>query len=434
MDLFVDRPVSIQVGGKTFATRLSTLRKYPEALLWKAYTFNHKNFDLVFWDRNPYVFGCLLEFYRTNRLSLPMDLGLTVVQEELQFWGFDVEPPDRPPWPVLPGYHASSTRAPDDVCLENTIQYPLGMALREASSGCHCVLVCLIWSAIGRCPAVWQAAQQGYRSISIYWKTRAPGVDSTLLKSHKKELQNLADMDGCKVDFFPESTTTSALSVDSRTHDVYTHGHLTSLAPVRFVAEWKFQVSYHKEGHEVVLRSTSEDKIHTTFVHQGFRVHLYVQDDRVWWYMNPVHCGVETTGTMKDVRALEDARGFILVVSFVVGTTLLRGFTMPSCYYRNHNLRSDAFMAQTYTDVQEAGWYKSEKRHDMPYETRPFDFSLDDHHFAQGADHRARTEMTLLVEEKQDVRLVCHPVSNLIPFSSSVPFAPCAYDKIRIEW
>jgi hypothetical protein len=101
---WTDRPVSIQVGGKTFACRLSTLRRFPDALLWKAYSFNTTHFDLVFWDRNPRVFEALLDYYRTNRLSLPRDLGLKTIQDELQFWGFDVDLPSRPPWPVLPRY------------------------------------------------------------------------------------------------------------------------------------------------------------------------------------------------------------------------------------------------------------------------------------------------------------------------------------------
>ena len=71
-----DRPVAIQVGGKTFACRLSTLFKYPDALLWKAYSFDTKHFDLTFWDRNPRVFACLLDFYRTNCLTLPSDVSL----------------------------------------------------------------------------------------------------------------------------------------------------------------------------------------------------------------------------------------------------------------------------------------------------------------------------------------------------------------------
>ena len=121
----MDRPVSIQVGGKTFASRLSTIAKFPEALLWKAYGFNSKHFDLVFWDRNPRVFECLLDYYRTNRLALPPDVDLQTIKTELSFWGFEIQPPERPPWPVLPS--ASPPLRAQEI---PAIPYPLGPALR----------------------------------------------------------------------------------------------------------------------------------------------------------------------------------------------------------------------------------------------------------------------------------------------------------------
>lgn len=419
--LWTDRPVSIQVGGKTFACRLSTLRRFPDALLWKAYSFNTNHFDLVFWDRNPRVFEALLDYYRTNRLSLPRDLGLKTIQDELQFWGFDVDLPSRPPWPVLPRYKEHLSMG------TNTIRYPLGMALRESAGGCHYVLLCLVWSALGNSSSVWDAAQRGYRSICIYWKTRAPGMDSTILKSNFKTLSHLAELDGCVVSLLPPVTTT-ALSTEVRNHDVYTHGHLHSSGKVQHVAEWKVEVSYSRDGHEVVMNATSKETLVFSFDHRGFRITFKVLGERIWWYMNPLHLGEENLDSDIDMRLVEDSQGFILDVSFVLGTTLFQGFIIPSSYYRANHLRADIFMAQTFQDVPDDDtWYRSECREKLRYETSLFDFGST-------LPPSETTEMIVLVEQKQDVTLVCHAVNNIVPFSSTMTFSPSAYDRLLIEW
>lgn len=417
-----DRPVSIQVGGKTFACRLSTLHKFPDALLWKAYSFNDTSqFDLVFWDRNPRVFECLLDFYRTNRLVYPPNLSLATLKEELRFWGFDVETPPRPPWPVLPPFRPLPSAS------QNAIRYPLGLALRESASGCHCVLLCLVWSLLGNSSAVWEAAQRGYRSMCVYWKTRAPGIDSTLLKNHVPALQQLAAMDNCTVRMLPEITT-SMLNTDVRNHDVYTHGHLHSAAPSTHVAAWKMDVSYFRDGHELVIQSTSDHQLSYTFDHGGFRITLHVDGERIWWYMNPVHGGDEHGGDDEiDVRTLEDATGFVLEILFVLGTTVLSGFVFPNCYYRTSHLRADIFTAQTYHTVPDdaENWYEAPVRHTLAYDTSPFHISLP---------ASETTEMVLLVERKENVALVCHPIQNIVPFASTLSSTPCAYDRLLIQW
>lgn len=420
-----DRPVSIQVGGRTFATRLSTLRRFPEALLWRAYTFDHKGFDLVFWDRNPRVFESLLEYYRTNRLSLPSDVSFQTIKDELQFWGFDVEPPERPAWPVLPRYRDCDDGAG---AAEGRIRYPLGIALRESASGCHYVLVCLIWSALGRSTSLWEVAQRGYRSISIYWKTRAPGIDSSIVRSHAKTLARLAEMDGCRIEIVP-GVTTQALSVDVRSHDLYTHGHLHSTQAPTTVAEWRFQASYYKEGHELAIKSTASETLSFSFDHRGFRISLRVSGEHIWWYMHPLSNGEEVVDESVDVRSLENAQGFMLEVLFVIGRTVFSGFMMPSCYYRTSTLRADIFMGQTYPDppADDAKWYIASTRGRLPSETCPFEF-LE----TQGSSEA--TELLVLIEEKQNVSLVCHPAQNIVPYTCPSTFSPSAYDKITIEW
>lgn len=409
--------ISIQVGGENFACRLSTLKRFPDALLWKAYQFNLSN-ELGFWDRNPRVFEHVLEYYRTNRLSIPSDLSMTKIRDELQFWGFDVDFPERPSsWPVLPPYE---TTCPGSG--KNTIRYPLGVALRDAASGCHYVLLCLVWSALGKSTAVWEAAQRGYRNICVYWKTRSPGVDSTILKCNLRTLQHLAEIDGCTITMLPPITTTD-LSTEVRNHEVYTHGHLHSSGTSIHVAECKMKVSVFRDGHEVVMSTLSEEPVVFTFDHAGFRITLNMLGERVWWYMNPLQLGEENVGGDMDVRTMEESRGFILDISFVLGTTLFAGFIFPNSYYRTNHLRADMLMTQTFHDVPDTcDWYRAENRRCLKHEMSPYDFSVQ------------TTEMIMLVEEKQDVTLVCHPINNIVPFTSTISFSPSAYDRLLIEW
>lgn len=419
-----DRPVSISVGGKTFACRLSLLQRFPDALLWKAYMFNADNFDTNFWDRNPRVFEHLLEFYRTNRLSLPSDVSHRTIREELHFWGFDVELPERPSWPVLPPYTingASTATAP------NTIRFPLGVALRDASSGCHQVLICVVWSALGNSTCVWEAAQRGYRSICVYWKTRAPGVDSTIVKNNFRTLQHLAEMDGCTVQMLGP-THTANLSTEVRNHDVYTHGHLHSSGASTHVAEYTLKVSLLQDGHEVVMTTVSQDTLVFSFDHCGFRITFHMLGERIWWYMNPLYLGEEVVDSDLDVRTIETSKGFILEVSFVIGTSLLSGFILPNSYYRMNRLRSDMLLIQTFHDVPDKEhWYRASNRRHIRHETNSFDFIAH-------VDSLFQTDMILLVEEKQDVSLVCHPVSNIVPFTPTLSFSQHAYDRLQIEW
>lgn len=414
-----DRPVSIQVGGRTFATRLSTLHRFPDALLWRAYSFNEKSFDLVFWDRNPRIFECLLEYYRTGRLAFPADVDFSTWKQELLFWGFEVAPLPRPPWPVLPPQERVGTVSP------GAIACPLGVVWREASSGCHYVLVCLVWSALGRCSSVWEVAQRGYRSVTIYWKTRAPGIDFSLLKSHASTLQRLADMDACKVTLHPD-VTTAMLGCEVRSHDLYTNGHVHTDPKTAHVAVWKFRASYRKDGHEILMKSFDMQKL--VFDHKGFRIEMRVSGENVWWYMSPLEAGAVSESQAMDVSMVDNAQGFLLDVSFVIDRTLFPGFTFPSCYYRTSALRADIFMGQTFPlRPDDPAWYLAPGRHDIPYETCPFEFF---EHQAYNEDF----ELTVLIEEKVGASLVCHPATNLVPYASSGSFCPSAYGKLVIEW
>jgi hypothetical protein len=262
----------------------------------------------------------------------------------------------------------------------------------------------------------------------VYWKTRAPGVDSTILKSNFRTMEHLAEMDGCTVKMLSPITTTN-LSTEVRNQDVYTHGHLHSSGVSTHVAEFKLEVSLFRDGHEVVMTTVSEDTLVFAFDHRGFRVTFHMLGERIWWYMNPVCLGEEHVDSDLDVRSLEESNGFILDVSFVVGTSLLNGFILPNSYARMNRLRADMLLVQTYHDIPDDDhWYRASHRRHVRHESSAFDFATHVNSQLQS------TEIILLVEEKQDVTLVCHPIHTIVPFTSTLSFSQHAYDRLQIEW
>lgn len=64
---------------------------------------------------------------------------------------------------------------------------------------------------------------------------------------------------------FSSSGSTNVLSTVVRNHDVYTHGHVLSADPTTHVAEWKFNASCYREGHELVMNAVSHEKLAFTF-------------------------------------------------------------------------------------------------------------------------------------------------------------------------
>lgn len=87
--------VYFDVGGTRFTTRWSTLLKVPGSKLSKLYELyeqQSKTNEKVeyFFDRNPAVFGCILDFHRTGVLHLPDSVCACQIRQELEFW--DISP------------------------------------------------------------------------------------------------------------------------------------------------------------------------------------------------------------------------------------------------------------------------------------------------------------------------------------------------------
>ncbi|KAJ1169932.1 hypothetical protein NDU88_001817 [Pleurodeles waltl] len=88
-----DSKITINVGGVRFKTHSSTLKTFPGtklANLTESHASSIYNFDPnlkeFFFDRNPSVFGYVLEYYRTGRLHFPSEICKSVFIQELEFW------------------------------------------------------------------------------------------------------------------------------------------------------------------------------------------------------------------------------------------------------------------------------------------------------------------------------------------------------------
>ena len=89
IDYFRDKIV-INIGGRRFETLRHTLTKHPNSRLAHLNP-KSKTYDAgageYFFDRNPKLFACILEYYRTDELHLPASVCGPKIKKELEFWG-----------------------------------------------------------------------------------------------------------------------------------------------------------------------------------------------------------------------------------------------------------------------------------------------------------------------------------------------------------
>ncbi|XP_018415267.1 PREDICTED: potassium voltage-gated channel subfamily D member 3 isoform X2 [Nanorana parkeri] len=84
-----DELIILNVSGRRFQTWRTTLERYPDTLLGsteKDFFFNEEAKE-YFFDRDPEVFRCILNFYRTGKLHYPRYECISAYDEELSFYG-----------------------------------------------------------------------------------------------------------------------------------------------------------------------------------------------------------------------------------------------------------------------------------------------------------------------------------------------------------
>jgi hypothetical protein len=85
--------IELNVGGKYYATTLTTLHKFPDSMLARMFsgqfpTTQDKD-GRYFIDRNGDAFGVILDFLRTGNLFIPPYLCKELILEEAQFYCID---------------------------------------------------------------------------------------------------------------------------------------------------------------------------------------------------------------------------------------------------------------------------------------------------------------------------------------------------------
>ncbi|KAK2168114.1 hypothetical protein LSH36_20g06035 [Paralvinella palmiformis] len=88
--------IRINVGGIVHETYRSTLKAIPDTrLAWLTETTSTSSADYdpisdeYFFDRHPGMFSMILNYYRTGKLHVPVDVCGPIFEEELAFWGIE---------------------------------------------------------------------------------------------------------------------------------------------------------------------------------------------------------------------------------------------------------------------------------------------------------------------------------------------------------
>ena len=81
--------VNINVGGTMFTTTYNKLKNVPDTRL-ASINASSKEYiqekDFYFFDRNPEIFSCVLDYYRTGELHLPKQTCGAAIRNELEYW------------------------------------------------------------------------------------------------------------------------------------------------------------------------------------------------------------------------------------------------------------------------------------------------------------------------------------------------------------
>ncbi|XP_046560086.1 potassium voltage-gated channel protein Shaw-like [Haliotis rubra] len=81
--------IKLCVGGFSFTTSTEVLSRFPETKLGKisqSSPYYDRTCDVYSFDRDPNVFSCILNMYRTSELHLPSNICGNAIRRELEFW------------------------------------------------------------------------------------------------------------------------------------------------------------------------------------------------------------------------------------------------------------------------------------------------------------------------------------------------------------
>jgi hypothetical protein len=143
-----DEIIKLNVGGAHFEAWKSTLLKYPDSMLGRLFTTSSQlakpNEDgEYFFDRNPDYFNAILNYLRSGKVMLNDSMSYDLLDEELQFWGYDVKETDVD-WSslALRLQHIAKERASkslDEVIKTSILPYIYDVALKGVFSAAFVV-------------------------------------------------------------------------------------------------------------------------------------------------------------------------------------------------------------------------------------------------------------------------------------------------------
>lgn len=397
--------VSFRVGSRTFTTRRETLLRFPDTVLARSLAFGDKD---SFWDRDERIFASIFELYRTGRFLPPNDIPYDKINEEMEFWGFQLGTTERlsPLFPLAEEYIIPKGQG-------TLIPASLGISLRSMDRGCYAVLACVAWSAIGRMQALWEAASVGRRDLTVYWKVQIGSMlCPELLRNHKGFLQELVEKDQCSIEFLP---TLSATQIPSQCtpYDVTTSGMLAS-TKTETKHEWRVRLkTIRRENQYIIMEVDGTQR--TSFLYRGFQVSVVASGRKVWWSIH--------VPNQEEPRAwtLEDTAGFLLEMTVVVDSCFLTMCVFPSCSTRHYELSSSAFLTVCYTlpDKVPARWYHSNIR----------DQFLETVYVDDGIGDSGPRDVIFLFEDKLEMVLSYTMASAYLPEKHTD-----RYEALRITW
>jgi hypothetical protein len=178
--------INLNVGGTHFTTVLATLRTHPDSALCSMFTqpiaaLRDSKDGSYFVDRNPAVFGLILDYLRTGTLVVPRDpLLYTILRREVGFYGLPVAaqlPQIQPTlWEAAPVRYKHARIQLDE--LEKIVEWDEG-ALPENFNSRTIAEIVNFFSSKGYKVAS-EYASRGSKGFVSIWMTRKelfPGAD-----------------------------------------------------------------------------------------------------------------------------------------------------------------------------------------------------------------------------------------------------------------
>jgi hypothetical protein len=390
--------VTINVGGRRFETRASTICAYPDSTLACAYRHD-KTLEKTMWDRDPAMFELVLAFYRDGIVPPPpTNVSVERLVEEFSFWGFDLQAPspmpDEWPWPATPPPPSSATASSAPALL------PLSSYLISLRASGHLVHVGFLWRAIRSMDVLWSAAQRGYRSLDLFWMNRPPrGTCASFVRDNLADLAWLARRDGITATLEEEGCDTKRVSVAHRSHDFIMTGSTDTSDEEVEVVSWDFPFDPHFSVSSIIWKGSLDE---TRFEHHGIAYSIKISGGRV----------AMRTLTTTPLQFMTDTRGALLrlyvVVDGIMEFTVDDGFAFPTPNATTCHLTSNAFACRHLTPATD----------------------LDSVYGMQDAvpTHTAK----LVIKDATRARLsVAHVFTHTNPF---VTLHPNTYSRFRLAW